>query len=124
MNRCLCDSSRDVFTSLADYLPYYDSLRLSSASAANQVSTDSGGNYVREIDVPGFDGESLSVEVVRKKDAVLSVSGKSGSREINRSFTVPDYIDPEAITAKVEKGVLTLTLPRKKESLPRKIVLS
>ena len=39
-------------------------------------------------------------------------------------FTLSDKIDQDAITARVEDGVLTLTLPKSKDALPRRIAVS
>jgi HSP20 family molecular chaperone IbpA len=41
-----------------------------------------------------------------------------------RAFTLPNNIDRDAITAQVENGVLTLTLPKSKEVLPRRIAVN
>jgi HSP20 family protein len=38
-----------------------------------------------------------------------------------RSFTLPDKVDPEKLKAKYENGVLTITLPKKAESHPKKV---
>jgi HSP20 family protein len=41
-----------------------------------------------------------------------------------RSFTLSNKIDRDGITARVEDGVLTLTLPKAKETLPRRIAVN
>jgi HSP20 family molecular chaperone IbpA len=41
-----------------------------------------------------------------------------------RVFALSDKIDQEAITARVEDGVLTLTLPKSKDALPRRITVN
>ena len=41
-----------------------------------------------------------------------------------RAFTLSNKIDQENISAQVEDGVLTLTLPKVKESQPRRIPIS
>ena len=38
-----------------------------------------------------------------------------------RTFTLPRSIDPEAISAKYERGVLELTMPKRAETKPRQI---
>ena len=39
----------------------------------------------------------------------------------NRSYKIPDTLDPEKITASYDKGVLTVTLAKKEETKPKKI---
>ena len=41
-----------------------------------------------------------------------------------RAFTLSSKIDQENISAQVEDGVLTLTLPKVKEVQPRRITIS
>ena len=41
----------------------------------------------------------------------------------SRSFSLPDMADGEKIAAKLENGVLTLTIGKKAEAKPRKIAL-
>ena len=41
----------------------------------------------------------------------------------SRSFSLPDMADGERIEAKLENGVLTLTIAKKAEAKPRKIAL-
>jgi len=41
-----------------------------------------------------------------------------------RVFALSDKIEQEAITARVEDGVLTLTLPKSKDALPRRITVN
>ena len=41
-----------------------------------------------------------------------------------RAFTLSNRIDRDAITARVEDGVLTLTLPKAKEALSRRIAIN
>lgn len=78
--------------------------------------TDNG--YDIEIPVPGFKAQHIDVLF---QDGVLSVSGKNDRRTFTRSFTVPEDVDPDAINAKVEDGMLSLTLNRRPEAQPKKI---
>jgi HSP20 family molecular chaperone IbpA len=87
------------------------------------------------MEIPGVDREELTIHL---ENNTLSVEGRVNYskyddltpvyREYNighysRSFSVSDKIDQKAISAKVEDGVLTLTLPKASEAKPRKITV-
>jgi HSP20 family protein len=84
------------------------------------------GKYIVEVAVPGYAPEDIKVEV---NGSTLSIYGtyvvkdentvaKYHHREIRRgSFqrivNLPQDLDPDAVVAKVEKGLLTITLTPK-----------
>jgi HSP20 family protein len=88
------------------------------------------------LDMPGVTKNNVDVQI---EDDVLRVEGKidySAYKDIEpvyteynvghyaRAFTLSNKIDQYAITARVEDGVLTLTLPKAKEALPRRIAIN
>jgi len=80
-----------------------------------------GDGWVLELPVPGFRPEQIEVTV---EDRVLTVAGKSERRTFQRSFVVPEEIDPDAIEAKVENGLLSLSLRLHPKAQPRKIAVN
>lgn len=89
--------------------------------------------FVLKADMPGVKKENIDISL---HDDKLEISGKinhNNEREETlkyrehrlynyyRSFTVGNNIDSGKISANVENGVLTLTLPKKEEVKPRKI---
>ena len=85
------------------------------------------------MEVPGVNNEAVDISVenqVLKIEAKIDPSKYDGMEplytEYNvghfaRSFTLSNKIDQEQISAKLEDGVLTLTLKKAKEAIPRKI---
>jgi len=88
------------------------------------------------LEMPGVNKNNLDIQIEHN---VLRVEGKIDHSayigidpvytEYNvghyaRAFTLSDKIDREAITAQVEDGVLTLTLPKSKDTLPRRIAVN
>ena len=83
-------------------------------------------------DVPGLAKENLRLDV---EDDEVTISGAfeetdSGGEklidectygEYRRTFILADTIDREKITAKLNDGVLTVTLPKREKVKPRKI---
>jgi len=94
--------------------------------------------YVVEAELPGIEEKDLSIEL---KDDVLVLSAEmkheekteeKGYYRVERSYgsfkrvlNVPEDADKEKITAKLNKGILRVTMPRTKavESNSRKIAI-
>lgn len=66
-------------------------------------------------DLPGFTKEDVEL---RLEDGVLHLAAERKDSKhpfhsrIERTFRVPDHIDPAGITARLENGILELTLPK------------
>lgn len=82
--------------------------------------------YVR-LEMPGvkrneikveLDGDMLSVSF----DKVVSDDGKQeSSTSYHRKMTVPDGCEPGKITAALQDGILTVTMPKAEERKPKTI---
>lgn len=93
---------------------------------------ESENEFVIKADMPGVSRENL--EITLEKDN-LEISGKVREfgkqdslkyaeyrlHDYSRSFVVGDGINRENISASLENGVLTLTLPKSERVKPRKI---
>jgi HSP20 family protein len=96
--------------------------------------TVSDGDLVLAMDVPGLSTEDLSIELV---DNYLIVRGQRRAPAVTegvsfahrerafgrfeRYVKVPDGVDPDAITASVDDGVLSLIVPKPERLKPRTI---
>jgi HSP20 family protein len=84
-------------------------------------------------DLPGADRESVDITLDRgvlTLRASLAPEAHEGFQPLlieyepgsyERSFTLPDAIDQERVSATVANGVLTLTLPKATSARPRRI---
>lgn len=101
-----------------------------------QVSVwDAGKSLMLQADVPGLTAgdvqlqltnDVLTVSGARKADAPAGYSVHRQERtpvRFSRSFTLPCKVDADAISASLEDGVLTVTLPKAAESQPRHIAV-
>ena len=102
------------------------------APRANVLETDE--NYSVELELPGISPDDVSVEL---SDGTLEISGsKSVSSEIEgtkvlkserrhgafrRTFKFNAPLEADKISAEFKHGILTVTLPKSAEILPRKI---
>lgn len=91
------------------------------------------GKYVLKADLPGVEEKDISVEL---QDNLLTIKGERKSEvdeekddvkrcertygSFVRTFTVYDVVE-DKIEASYKNGILTLELPKKEETKPRKI---
>jgi HSP20 family protein len=71
-----------------------------------------------EMPVPGFRPDDLEISY---QDGVLTVTGRNERRNFTRSLTVPEDIDEDNIQARVEHGMLILTLKQHPKRQPKRI---
>ncbi|WP_368922171.1 Hsp20/alpha crystallin family protein [Comamonas aquatica] len=88
-----------------------------ATSAAQQLNgdfqvTQSDEATVLSIDVPGLSREQLQLRIEDNMVHLQSVEG--APRQVRRSWELPHEIDVPASSAKLDLGVLTLTLQRRK----------
>jgi HSP20 family protein len=113
-----------------------ESLATSSFAPAVDVYEDEH-NVTLKIEVPGIDEKDIDVRV---ENNTLTVHGErkfeKEEREENyrrverqygsfsRTFTLPNTVDTESVSANYEKGVLKIKLAKKAEAKPKQIKIS
>jgi HSP20 family protein len=94
-------------------------------------------DFVLRADLPGLSEQDISIEL---EDNVLTVSGERKSEQqerkegyyrierssgaFSRSLTLPEGVDPQAVSANFERGVLEVRIPKPEERKPRKVAIS
>jgi len=100
--------------------------------AMDLVETDD--HFVLRADLPGLNEDDVKIEF---EDGTLTVSGERKAEHesknegyyrverafgsFSRSLTLPQGIDPEAVTAGFDRGVLEVRIPKPEERKPRRI---
>jgi HSP20 family protein len=91
--------------------------------------------YHVEAELPGVRQEDLDIQVSNRKQVTLSGERKAdlpegtwhrrerGTGKFSRALTFPAPIDAEKVEARLENGVLHLTLPKAEEARPRRIAV-
>lgn len=77
--------------------------------------------FLLTLELPGF--KQADIDVTLDK-TVLTVTAKRGERSYEQSVIVPTGVDPEKIGAKLEDGLLVLTLGKLPLLKPRKISIT
>jgi len=103
--------------------------------AMDLVETDD--HFVLRADLPGLAEDDVKIEF---EDGTLTVSGdrkaeheskSAGYYRVERAFgsfsrslTLPQGVDPEAVTASFDRGVLEVRIPKPEEKKPRRIEIA
>ena len=93
--------------------------------------------FVLKADLPGMGEEDVNIEL---EDSTLTISGERKSEHetngegyyrlerasgsFQRSLTLPKGVDPEAVTASFDRGVLEVRIPKPEERKPRRIAIN
>jgi HSP20 family protein len=102
------------------------------APEVNIVETKDG--YVLEAEMPGVNKEGLQITLEGNEMTIVghrhaetlpgeALFRESRAADYRRVFELDPAIDTAKISAKMEQGVLTLTLPKSEKVKPRKIVV-
>jgi len=130
--------NRDAYSIARELLswdPFFGGRPQTAFSPAFEVK-ETTDTFVLKADLPGVAEGDLDIGV---HNSVLTVSGSRQAEErkegesyalyerqfgsFSRSFALPEMADGERIEAKLDSGVLTLTIGKKAEAKPRKIAL-
>ena len=94
-------------------------------------------HFLLKADLPGLGEDDVSIEL---RDSALTISGERKSEhetrergwyrveratgQFSRSLSLPDGIDPDAVTASFDKGVLEVRIPKPEAKKPRRIAIN
>ena len=107
-----------------------ESLATSSFAPAVDVYEDEH-NITLKIEVPGIDEKDIDVRIenntltvhgerkIEKEENYRRIERQYGS--FTRTFTLPNTVDSESVSANYEKGVLKVQLAKKAEAKPKQI---
>lgn len=112
--------SAPVRSAFADWLgwdPFRNFVSSPNIATGIEVTRNENG-YNVELPVAGYKPDQIGVTL---DDNVLTVTGKAEKRQFTRSLLLPEEIDLEKIGAKVENGMLYLTLNFHPKTQPKKI---
>ena len=95
---------------------------------------ESGDEFVLRADLPGLAEDDVKIEL---EDSTLTISGERKAEHeakgegfyrveratgaFSRSLTLPKGVDPESVSARFDRGVLEVRIPKPAERKPRRI---
>lgn len=98
---------------------------------------ESGDHFILRADLPGMGEDDVKIEL---EDSTLTISGERKAEHeakgegfyrveratgaFSRSLTLPKGVDPEAVTARFDRGVLEVRIPKPAERKPRRISIA
>jgi HSP20 family protein len=119
------------------FAPFFAQVPRATTFLAPADVTVSEGDLVLTLDLPGLTADDLSIELV---DGVLTVRGERKRPELaegtswlhaerafgafERRIAVPKGVDPQAIMASMDNGVLSLIVPKPERLKPKAIAIA
>ena len=91
--------------------------RMNEIIKQKEITHDDDGATIK-LKVPGFNKKSIDISVDSEH---LTIEGKTDDDSFTKRYSIDSKFDFDSIDAKVDDGLLTLTLPYKAEVKPRKI---
>jgi HSP20 family protein len=96
---------------------------------------ENADGYTLEVEMPGVSKENLEMWVENNELTILGrrsmpaaegtlLHRESRPENFRRTFELEPSIDAEKISAKIEQGVVSLTLPKAEQVKPRKITVA
>ena len=97
--------------------------------------TEIADGYVLEIEIPGVKKDGLDISVENNELTIIGrrslpamegtlVHRESRPENFRRTFELDPSIDADKISAKIDQGLVRLTLPKAEHVRPRKITVS
>jgi HSP20 family protein len=94
-----------------------------------------GDGYTLEVEMPGVNKEGLDISVENNELTIIGrrslpvvegtlIHHESRPENFRRTFELDPSIDANKVSARIEHGLVTLTLPRAEHVKPRKIAVS
>ena len=94
-------------------------------------------HFLLKADLPGLGEEDVSIEI---RDNALTISGERKSEyekrergwyrveratgSFSRSLSLPDGVDPDAVRAEFDRGVLEVWIPKPEARKPRRVQIN
>jgi HSP20 family protein len=96
---------------------------------------EDGDSYVLKVEMPGVNKEGLEISVENNELSIVGrrtvpaiegtmIHRESRAENFRRGFELDPSIDTAKIGARIEQGILTLTLPKAEKVKPRKITVN
>jgi HSP20 family protein len=91
--------------------------------------------YMLQVEMPGVNKDGLEISVENNELTIIGrrslpaaegtlIHRESRRENYRRAFELDPSIDADKISAKIDQGVMTLTLPKAEQVKPRKIKVS
>lgn len=125
LNHCFRHAADDVATEQAQaWVPRVD---IREESARFVILADLPGVDLSDIEIQ-MDKGALSLKGERKAttvgEGVTSTRSERLHGRFDRRFALPDSVDAEGISAVGRNGVIEISIPKKPETTPRRIVIN
>lgn len=103
----------------------FNSLFPSRESKLETDMYENEDNYYLRFELPGFDKQDVNLSI---EGYLLSIKAEHKEKDkeasVQRSLLVPDSAEADKVSASLKNGLLTVTLPKSKETKHKSITIS
>ena len=112
-----------LFNTINDFVSFSDEL---DENRRPNSFTDEGEEYSLSLELPGFSKSDLDLSVSPDKEIKLqgSIDTKYKKSSIDKSFSTPVDADTEKTSAKIEKGILYISIPKVERAKNSKVKIN
>lgn len=82
---------------------------------------ESTNGYSVELILPGFSRDSVNVTAYPDRITISATRPEGRLRSVERTYQLPENVDPESVVARLQDGILTISISKLPSAQPRKI---
>ena len=103
--------------------PFFEEIDRSFSRHHEPAFAEEDGNYVFEVEMPGFTKEDVKVNVDSTGHLNLQGTTKRRGKEVKfgKTYHIPEKADPATADASLKNGIFRLILKKKAKHKPKEI---
>lgn len=80
--------------------------------------------FVASLELPGYKKDNITIEITNDNNLTVEATKNGARHSVSRSLHLTDELDTSSISAKLEDGVLSITIPKVSKPAPRRIAIT
>lgn len=113
-----------LFDTISDFVSFADEVE--GKRSLRTVFEDEGDHYSLLLEVPGFSKTDLDLSITPEKEVKLkgSIDTKHYKNSIDRTFSTPVDANTSKVQARLEHGILFISIPKVERAKNSKVKIT